>query len=91
VPGVRRNIVRLDASRVDGGSVRLRGGFRAPNGTVAKLRAALHATCDAARQLLRLTIALAEAICNCRDAVAQMSPRRGSAGPANRRFDSFSY
>jgi hypothetical protein len=27
---------------------------------------------DAARQLPRLTIALAEANCNCRDAVAQM-------------------
>ena len=44
-----------------------------------------HATCDAARQLPRLTIALAEAICNCRDAVARMSKRRFSAGPANGR------
>ena len=40
---------------------------------------------DAARQLPRLTIALAEANCNCRDAVARMPPRRGSAGPANGR------
>jgi hypothetical protein len=40
---------------------------------------------DAARQLPRLTIALAEAICNCRDAAAQRPARRGSAGPANGR------
>jgi hypothetical protein len=35
-----------------------------PNGTLAKLRAAPHASGDAARPLPRLTIALAEAICN---------------------------
>jgi hypothetical protein len=45
--------------------------FPRPNGTVAKLRAALQANCDAARQLPRLTNALEEVICNCRDAVAQ--------------------
>jgi hypothetical protein len=59
--------------------------FGAPNDTPNQLRAATRARSDAARQLPRLTIALAEAICNCRDAVAQMPPRRGSAGPANGR------
>src|SRR3954471_2474538 len=44
-----------------------------PNGTVAKLRAAPHASGDAARPLPRLTIALAEVICNGRDAVANES------------------
>src|SRR3954471_25062464 len=44
-----------------------------PNGTVAKLRAAPHASSDAARPLPRLTIALAEVICNGRDAVANES------------------
>jgi hypothetical protein len=60
------------------------------NGTLAKLRAAPHASGDAARPLPRLTIALAEVICNGRDAVAISQPRRFSAGPKNRRFDSFS-
>jgi hypothetical protein len=64
---------------------------RLPNGTVAKLRAAPHANGDAARQLPRLTMHSEEAICNWRDAVTQKEPRRGSAGPAYRRFDSFSY
>jgi hypothetical protein len=59
--------------------------IRPPNDTPNQLRAATRAKSDAARQLPRLTIALAEAICNCRDAVAQMPPRRGSAGPANGR------
>jgi hypothetical protein len=63
---------------------------RAPNGTLAKLRAAPHASGDAARPLPRLTIALAEANCNGRDAVANESARRVSAGPRYRRFDSFS-
>jgi hypothetical protein len=64
--------------------------FRAPNGTLAKLRTAAHASGDAARPLPRLTIALAEATCNGRDAVAHNWPRRFSAGPTYRRFDSFS-
>jgi hypothetical protein len=55
------------------------------NDTPNQLRAATRAESDAARQLPRLTIALAEAICNCRDAVAQMPPRRFSAGQANGR------
>jgi hypothetical protein len=37
---------------------------------------------DAARQLPRLTMALAEAICNCRDAVAQSC--RGAQAPGQR-------
>jgi hypothetical protein len=45
----------------------------APNDTLAKLQAAPHANSDAARPLPRLTIALAEAICNGRDAVANES------------------
>ena len=40
---------------------------------------------DAARPLPRLTIALAEAICNGRDAVAQKQNRSFSSGPANGR------
>jgi hypothetical protein len=48
-------------------------GFRAPNGTLAKLRTASHASGEAARPLPRLTIALAEVICNGRDAVANES------------------
>ena len=47
--------------------------FQPPNGTLAKLQAASRTDCDAARQLPRLTIALAEAIGNCRDAVANVS------------------
>src|SRR5436190_21967125 len=47
--------------------------FGAPNGTLAKLRTAPHASGDAARPLPRLTIALAEVICNGRDAVANES------------------
>jgi hypothetical protein len=46
---------------------------RRPNDTLAKLQAAPHASGDAARPLPRLTIALAEAICNGRDAVANES------------------
>jgi hypothetical protein len=63
---------------------------RQPNGTLAKLRTAPHASGDAARPLPRLTIALTEANCNGRDAVANERPRRFSAGPKHRRFDSFS-
>jgi hypothetical protein len=44
--------------------------FQRPNDTLAKLQAAPHTSGDAARPLPRLTIALAEAICNGRDAVA---------------------
>jgi hypothetical protein len=47
--------------------------LRRANGTLAKLRAAPHASGDAARPLPRLTIALAEANCNGRDAVANES------------------
>jgi hypothetical protein len=47
--------------------------MRPANGTLAKLQAAPHASRDAARPLPRLTIALAEAICNGRDAVANES------------------
>jgi len=43
------------------------------NGTLAKLQAAPHTSGDAARPLPRLTIALAEVICNGRDAVANES------------------
>ena len=46
---------------------------RPPNDTLAKLQAAPHTSGDAARPLPRLTIALAEAICNGRDAVANES------------------
>ena len=57
-----------------------------PNGTVGKLQAASRTNCDAARQLPRLTNALAEANCNCRDAVANESAearkRRTSASAA---------
>jgi hypothetical protein len=60
------------------------------NGTLAKLRTAPRTSGDAARPLPRLTIALAEVICNGRDAVAHKGPRRFSAGPTYRRFDSFS-
>jgi len=42
----------------------------AQNGTLNQLQAAPHANGDAARPLPRLTIALAEANCNGRDAVA---------------------
>src|SRR4051812_2911822 len=64
--------------------------FGAPNGTVAKLRAAPHASGDAARPLPRLKMGSAGVSCNGRDAVAHNGPRRFSAGPAYRRFDSFS-
>jgi hypothetical protein len=43
-----------------------------PNGPTVHLHDASTCQGDAARQLPRLTIALAEAICNCRDAVARM-------------------
>jgi hypothetical protein len=45
----------------------------AENDTLAKLQAASHTSGDAARPLPRLTIALAEVICNGRDAVANES------------------
>jgi hypothetical protein len=48
----------------------LQASFAPPNGTVAKLRAASHANCDAARQLPRLKMKSQEANCNWRDAVA---------------------
>jgi hypothetical protein len=54
--------------------------FRRANDTLAKLRTAPHASGDAARPLPRLTIALAEVICNGRDAVAN-----GSAEALQRR------
>jgi len=46
---------------------------RRPNGTLNQLQAAPRASGDAARPLPRLTIALAEVICNGRDAVANES------------------
>jgi hypothetical protein len=46
---------------------------RLSNDTLAKLQAAPHANCDAARQLPRLKIQSQEATCNCRDAVANES------------------
>ena len=46
---------------------------RPPNESPNQLQAAPHASGDAARPLPRLTIALAEAICNGRDAVANES------------------
>jgi hypothetical protein len=64
--------------------------FRAPNGTLAKLRTAPHTSGDAARPLPCLTMHSDEATCNGRDAVANKRPRRFSAGPRHRRFDSFS-
>jgi hypothetical protein len=54
--------------------------FRRANDTLAKLQTASHASGDAARPLPRLKIALAEAICNGRDAVAN-----GSAEALQRR------
>jgi hypothetical protein len=47
--------------------------LRPPNDTLAKLQTASHTSGDAARPLPRLTNALAEAICNGRDAVANES------------------
>jgi len=65
--------------------------FHAPNGTVAKLRAASHTNGDAARQLPRQTLMWQER--SATDVTpSQMSrPRRFSAGPKHRRFGSFSY
>jgi hypothetical protein len=62
---------------------------RPPNGTLAKLRTAPHASGDAARPLPRLTTALAEVNCNGRDAVANESAealQRRATEPAVRQL-----
>jgi hypothetical protein len=64
---------------------------RRPNGTVGKLQAASRTNCDAARQLPRLTNALAEATATAVTPSQMSQPRRFSAGPAHRRFASFTY
>ena len=64
--------------------------LRPPNGTLAKLQAGSHAKARRRGSCRARQTPLEEAICNCRDAVAQRLRRGFSPEPAYRRFASFS-
>jgi hypothetical protein len=78
------------ATHRSGGVVSRAGLLNPPNGTLAKLRAAPHTSGDAARPLPRLTFVRRKRSATGVTPSQMSQPRRFSAGPKYRRFDSFS-